>query len=244
MPLTWNIENKTVKSKYKRYNIIKGPHEEVCKSLQYSQKILNWSDPLDRKCPKFIYISKLKIDFSSLYIVLYTFSSPYLQRSSCVNVSLVHQFCEDLIQRDDVRYGAINSRCRLHWGPRQSRDGVAVPVALSVFVPQTAGRHQTAGAAAVAASVSGCQRAAARRARRLPQHWGRAIRKVAVEEQVRVLWRRGRCGRRGSHHHVVMLKTQEEKRMEMEARCSKRVDLHVRSWWMYLIVALKEGEKI
>ena len=142
---------------------------------------------------------------------------PYLQSTPVLKVSLVFQFCVDLVKRDNVRYGAINGCrrcCSFPRGPRQSWDGVAVPVSvpLSVFVavPQTAGRHQTTGAATVAASVSSCQRATPRGARLLPQHLRGAVGQEAVKEQVVVLWGRCWCSRCSSHHHAIMLTEQRE----------------------------------
>lgn len=82
---------------------------------------------------------------------------------------------------------------------------MAVPVSLSVSVPQAAGRHQAAGASAIAAPVRGGHRAASGRARLLPQHRRGAVGQETVEQEVVILRGGGRRGGCGGHHHVVML---------------------------------------
>lgn len=154
-------------------------------------------------------IRKIENRFSSLYIALHSFIAlPYLQVLPLLRSPLSFSSLWVLVKGDNVRYGAVNG-CRrgLHRGPRQSREGVAVPVSLSVSVtvPQAAGRHQAAGASAVAAPVCGGHRAASRRARLLPQHGRGAVREEAVEQQVVILGGGGRRGGCGGHHHVVML---------------------------------------
>lgn len=155
-------------------------------------------------------IRKIENRFSSLYIALYSFIAlPYLQVLPLLRSPLFFSSLWALVKGDNVRYGAVNG-CRggFHRGPRQSRDGVAVPVPVSV--PQAAGRHQAAGASAVAAPVCGGHGAASRRARLLPQHRRGAVREETVEQQVVILGGGGRRGGRGCHHHVVMLAREEQ----------------------------------
>lgn len=158
-------------------------------------------------------ISKIENRFSSLYIALYSFIFVFLIYKKLLFSKSPLSFSSfmDLVKRDNVRYGAINGSrcCSFHRGPRQSWDGVAVPVSvsLSVFVsvPQTAGWHQTTGAATVAASVGGYQRAAPWGPRRFTQHLRGAVGQETVKEQVVVLRGRCWCSCCRSHHHVVML---------------------------------------
>lgn len=114
---------------------------------------------------------------------------------------------------------------------------VPVPLSVSVAVPQAAGRHQAAGAPAVAAPVCGGHRAASGRARLLTQHRGGAVGEETVEQQVVVLGGRGRCGGRGSHDHVVMLAGQRRTAI----KASKRNDGGGVVKSTYLIVTLEEG---
>lgn len=161
-------------------------------------------------------ISKIENRFSSLYIELYSFIFLFLiyKELLFLRSPLSFSFCVDLVKRDNVRYRAINGCCccSFHRGPWQSWDGVAVPVSVSipvfVTVPQTAGWHQTTGAATVAASVGGYQRTAPRGARLLPQHLRGTVGQETVEQQVVVFIRRSWCSCCGSHHHVVMLTRQ------------------------------------
>lgn len=115
---------------------------------------------------------------------------------------------------------------------------MAIPVSLSVTVPQAAGRHQAAGATAVAAPICGGHRAASGRARLLPQHRRGAVREEAVEQQVVILRGRGRRGCRGSHHHVVMLASVRERRAAIiQGNYGDTAGMES----IYLIVTLKEG---